>query len=39
MVYVLCVHAAFWKLRQSEQEGYNLQYSPLRVRLVSHGVL
>lgn len=24
----------FWKLRQSEQEGYNVQYLPLRVRQV-----
>jgi hypothetical protein len=23
----------FWKLRQSEQESYNLQYSPLKARV------
>ncbi len=34
------VPAAFWKLRQAEQEGYNLQYSPLKIRLVrSHGIV
>eukprot|EP00955_Chlamydomonas_euryale_P114001 366245-Chlamydomonas_euryale.AAC.36 len=26
----------FWRYRASEQEGYNLQYSPLKVRLVMH---
>ncbi len=26
---------AFWKLRASEQESYNLQYSPLKPRIVS----
>lgn len=26
------VQARFWKLRQSELEGYNLLYSPLRMR-------